>query len=173
MSHNLGKLKQNYLHDKIPRQVSDKVKFLVIWLNQLLICCIYLYVYIDIYCTLCTSLFIQQPQHHPTTPPFALHPAPHTITLDASASANTRRLSGIKKIASREKKRKNGEGGEKEKKLSKEKIRLWWSTTFSKLARFLAEGQGRETMQRCVDPGIYRRSLEHWAIGRRVGGGGG
>lgn len=26
-------------------------------------------------------------------------------------------------------------------------------------------------MQRCADPGIYRRSLEHWAIGRRVGEG--
>lgn len=23
-------------------------------------------------------------------------------------------------------------------------------------------------MQRCADPGIYRRSLEHWAIGGRV-----
>lgn len=43
---------------------------------------------------------------------------------------------------------------------------------FSKLARFLAEGQGGGTMQRCAEPGIYRRSLEHWAIGRRVGEGG-
>ena len=87
--------------------------------------------------------------------------------------------SGIKKNsrAGRGEEKNGGGRGARKKKRSKEKIRPWWSTTFPKLARFLAEGQGRETMQRCADPGIYRRSLEHWAIGRRVrerrsGGGG-
>lgn len=113
------------------------------------------------------SLFIQQPQHHPSTPPFALHPVLNTITLNASALVNTRRLSGIKKIAKQgeEKKEWRREGREK-KKRSKEKIRLWWSTTFPKLAQFLAESQGKETMQRCADLRFYRRSLEHWAIGK-------
>ena len=71
------------------------------------------------------------------------------------------------------------EGAEQEKKRSKEKMRLWWSTTLAKPAWFLAKGQGGETMQRCADPGIYRHSVEHWAIGRgglgrrEEGGGGG
>lgn len=52
------------------------------------------------------SLFIQQPQHHPSTPPFALHPVLNTITLNASASVNTHRLSGIKKIARQGKEKK-------------------------------------------------------------------
>lgn len=61
------------------------------------------------------SLFIQQPQHHPSSPPFALHPVRHTITLNASASVNTRRLSGIKKIAEQgeEKKEWRREGSKK------------------------------------------------------------
>lgn len=71
------------------------------------------------------SLFIRQPVQHPSTPPFALFPVPSTITLNASASVNTRRLSGIKKIAQAERRKERmEEGGEQEKKRSKEKIRL-------------------------------------------------
>lgn len=66
------------------------------------------------------------------------------------------------------------EGGEQEKKRSiereREKIRALVKYNFSKKAWLGSwrKARGRQTMQRCADPGIYRRSLEHWAIGGRV-----
>lgn len=124
----------------------------------------------DLYGTMCMSLFIQQPQHHPSTPPFALHPVSNTINPQCQCIGKYSQALWHKENsrAGRRKERME-EGGEQEKKRGREKkIRLWWSTTFPKLAGLLAEGQWRETMQRCADPGIYRRPLEHWAIGRRV-----
>lgn len=113
-------------------------------------------------------MFIQQPQHHPSTPPFALHPVPHTITHNASASVNTRRLSGIKKIAEQgeEKREWRREGSKKrsgaKKRLDSGEVQLFqsWPGSWQK-AR-----EGRQ----CNAVRIQESIDAHWSIGLLVGG---
>lgn len=114
------------------------------------------------------SLFIQQPQHHPSSPPFALHPVRHTITLNASASVNTRRLSGIKKIAEQgeEKKEWRREGSKKrsgaKKRLGPGEVQLFQS--------WLGSWQKAREGRQCNAVRIRESIDAHWTIGLLVGG---
>lgn len=119
------------------------------------------------------SLFIHQPQHHPSTPPFALHPVPSTITLNASASVNTCRLAGIKKIPGQgeEKKEWRRERSKKrsgaEKRLGSGEVQLFQS--------WLGSWQKAKEGRQCNAVQIQGSIDAHWSIGllgRRVREGG-
>lgn len=79
----------------------------------------------DLYCTMCTSLFIPQPQHHPST----LNPI-CTPSSPAHNKPQCQRISKYSQPLLHKENSKAGErketmeGGEQEKKRSKEKIRL-------------------------------------------------
>lgn len=100
--------------------------------------------------------------------PFALHPVPHTMTLNASASVNTRRLSCIKKIAKQgEEKKRRREGSKKrsgaKKRLGSGEVQLFQSWLgFWQTAR-----EGRQ----CNAVQIQESIDAHWSIGLMVGGG--